>query len=464
MRRDLHFYDPLYEILFFGDISPVPVGLRQKFRMQAGAGQLQLKKYILPFITCPEVARLKWLNQAGFVNLVYPSGSHSRFAHALGTLHLGSIALNSVSIAINNEKKSLLDWLSSKGWVEEFIIALFLHDLGHYPYSHTLENNLGLKRILKDDFVAHEEVACQLIIGKGSVYDAYKKAYKGEEKRLVASVFKENKGFKKNIVCYLISGDKKYLNFRIGQSDGWLLDIMHDLVSGTFDLDRIDHYRRDSFFTGLGHSFKPYVLLYGLHYVCDNNHPTPMEQPTKEAESQISALLFIRDQLHKYCFGNLLNISYGAMLNHALTLLMNSGNVYAEEARIMLTMTDADLLSYLMSGSVPLCSQIVRDIRLARPYPCVATFPKKDNTSRDEIIKKVLALEPSVVLGFSKYYDRQEKPWLGKNNEVPDSGKGYAFAVNIKSEDAVKILRRAGVKGVADPTPDEVAVFNYLRR
>ena len=174
----LHYYDPLYEVLLFGDI-PKQESVRSMFR--AGAGQIELKKSILPFIRCPEVSRLNWLNQAGLLHLIFPSGTHSRFAHSLGSLHLGSIALNAVTVTVKDgsgsETNTLFSHLKDIGWLEEFIIALFLHDLGHYPFSHTLEKNLGLRNILNDDLVSHEDVACQLILGEGKVFESYKRTF-----------------------------------------------------------------------------------------------------------------------------------------------------------------------------------------------------------------------------------------------------------------------------------------------
>jgi len=457
-RADLHFYDPLYEILLFGDMPSMPGGLRSRIR--AGSDQIELKKHIMPFIRCPEVARLHWLNQAGFIHLVYPSGSHSRFAHALGTLHLGSIALHSISITHKNITRNLNGWLKISDWIEEFIIALFLHDLGHYPFSHTLENNYGLKKILGNEFVKHEEAACQLIKGEGIIYEAYKKRYKDEQEQLVSSIFKELSGYQKEIVCHLISGEKHSRS----ANHNWLLEMIHDLVSGTYDLDRIDHYRRDSFFTGLGHTFKPYVLLYGLHYKFNSASNRIEEYPDKDAESQISTLLFIRDQLHKYCFGNILNISFNAMLNNALSLhligLLKRGA--REKALSILTMTDGELLAYLLEDRRSY--EIIKDLRSARAYPCIATFPKEGNLDSSEILEKVFEQDNSIILGFSKYFDTPEKPWLGKTDKVPDTGKGYVFSKNQNSDKIIKKLAKIGINGLAFPTKDEINSFNYISK
>lgn len=465
-KKSVHFYDPLYEVLLFGDIYGSG-DICEMFR--AGAGNVALQKTILPLIDCPEVARLHWLNQAGFIPLVFPSGSHSRFSHALGTVHLGSIALNSVTLTIKTsnitETRTLLDVLKSNSWVEEFIVALFLHDLAHFPFSHTLENNVGLHSALKEDFVTHEEAACQLIKGDGAIFDVFKKRYENISQIMVSDILGGNSNYNKDIICFLISGNySKYLDDKsFSNQNRFILNVMHELVSGTYDLDRIDHYRRDSFFTGLGHTFKPYVLLHGLHYTCEQGDFEPKEKPSKEAIGQIQTLLFIRDQLHEYCFGNLRNISFGAMLNHAVTLHINSLSTEKkkEEALSVLAMTDGELLQYLQKSKNELCRGIINDIIIAKPYPCIATFPKQEDLYSKDIIEKIIGKNDKIILGFSKYYDKRDKPWL-KNKDVADAGKAYIFSNNKSIGNFKEVLRELKIDAISDPDKNELSAFRSL--
>lgn len=463
-QKSLHFYDPLYEVLLFGDIYGAR-GLRSIFR--SGSGQISLKKSILPLIRCPEVARLQWLNQAGFIPLIFPSGTHNRFAHALGTLHLGSIALNSVTINFKetNESKTLFQVLDVKKWVEEFVAALFLHDLGHYPFSHALENNFGLQSVLKKDFVSHEKVACQLIAGNGPIFDAYRKRYKRYSGDMVSDVLNTNPDYQAGIICFLISGDYEHIrNMSIDDQERSVLKIMHELVSGQYDLDRIDHYRRDSFFTGLGHTFKPSILLHGLSYTCKDGHVEVDEHPNKDAVGQISTLLFVRNQLHEYCFGELRNISFGAMLNSALVLHLDSiknDDRRKSEALAILAMTDGELLYHLFESKSRICKERVSDIMAGRPYPCVATFSKQPGVSSKEIVEKFRKIDPTTVLGFSKYFDKSYRPWLTEK-DVPDSGRGYVFSLEERYEDISKKLHKAAIKGISEPDEQAINTFGYL--
>src|ERR1043166_7691964 len=98
-------------------------------------------------IETPSFQRLRYVRQLGLAFLVYPGATHSRFEHALGTYHLARRAL------------SLLDERGSlRGIGRELCltirIAALLHDIGHYPFSHALEEIGALH---------HEEVARPLI-------------------------------------------------------------------------------------------------------------------------------------------------------------------------------------------------------------------------------------------------------------------------------------------------------------
>src|SRR5436190_3367755 len=88
---------------------------------------------ILQIISHPFYQRLRNINQMAFAHLVYPGAVHSRLHHSLGAYHLMCNALNELKgkgIEISNEEE-----LGAK-------VAILLHDIGHGPFSHTLEKEL----------------------------------------------------------------------------------------------------------------------------------------------------------------------------------------------------------------------------------------------------------------------------------------------------------------------------------
>ena len=154
---------------------------------------------IFDIIEHPYFQRLRRIKQLGLSHLVYPSAVHSRFSHALGAMFLMGEALQ---------------YLQQKGHEitpEEFEaarIAILLHDIGHGPFSHTLEYSIL-------DNLSHEKVSLIFM-------EVLNKEF-GGKLSLAISIFK----------------DEYHKHF------------IHQLVSSQLDVDRLDYLRRDSFFTGV---------------------------------------------------------------------------------------------------------------------------------------------------------------------------------------------------------------------
>ncbi len=154
---------------------------------------------ILDIIAHPYYQRLRRIYQMAFAHLVYPGAVHSRLHHSLGAYHLMCNALNelkSKGVEITTEEE-----LGAK-------IAILLHDVGHGPYSHTLEREL-----ISD--VHHEAIS--LLIMK-----VLNKEFKGK--------------LQTAIEIFTDKHPKKFL---------------HQLIAGQVDVDRMDYLIRDSFFTGV---------------------------------------------------------------------------------------------------------------------------------------------------------------------------------------------------------------------
>jgi HD superfamily phosphohydrolase len=154
---------------------------------------------ILAVIRNPFYQRLRRIQQMGFANLVYPGAVHTRLHHSLGAYHLMCNALATLKgkgIEISEEEE-----LGAK-------LAILLHDVGHGPFSHALENNLI-------ENLDHESVSLQIM-------QLLNEEMQGELSMAIA--------------IFTNMYPKKFL---------------HQLVSGQLDVDRMDYLNRDSFFTGV---------------------------------------------------------------------------------------------------------------------------------------------------------------------------------------------------------------------
>ncbi|HKK76529.1 MAG TPA: HD domain-containing protein [Saprospiraceae bacterium] len=153
---------------------------------------------VFELVEHPYFQRLRRIKQLSLTHYVYPGALHTRFHHALGALHLMTEAI---------------EVLRSKGTevteaeAEAVFIAILLHDIGHGPYSHTLENTLIN--------VSHEHISALFMEQLNEEFDG--------RLDLAIQIFKDD--YK-----------KKFL---------------HQLVSSQLDMDRLDYLNRDSFFTGV---------------------------------------------------------------------------------------------------------------------------------------------------------------------------------------------------------------------
>ncbi len=154
---------------------------------------------IYDLIQHPYFQRLRYIKQLGLSDLVYPGALHTRFHHALGAMHL-------MSRVIKNLQLKGID--ISKQEEEAALVAILLHDIGHGPLSHALEETL-----LQD--VKHESISYLFM-------------------RELNKEF--NGALDLAIQFFRNSYSRKFF---------------HQLISSQLDIDRLDYLKRDSFFTGV---------------------------------------------------------------------------------------------------------------------------------------------------------------------------------------------------------------------
>lgn len=156
-------------------------------------------------LATPVFLRLEGIQQLGFVSKVWPGARHTRFEHSLGVMHLMGDALARLT-----ERGAPIDDETAR----TAIAAALLHDIGHYPFSHAIEE-------LGPPVSSHEEVGRQLIL-EGSIADILREDWRVDPAR----------------VGRLIEPDGAPL------SSGDLL--VRGLLSGPLDVDKLDYLPRDA--------------------------------------------------------------------------------------------------------------------------------------------------------------------------------------------------------------------------
>jgi len=143
--------------------------------------------------------RLRRINQLGISQLVYPGAIHTRFHHALGALHLTTKAMDTL------EQKGVEITLEERMGT---CAAILLHDIGHGPFSHVLEDTLL-------PGIHHETLSLELMHLLNEEFDG--------KLNLAIEIF--NNTYSKSF--------------------------LHQLISSQLDMDRLDYLTRDSFYTGV---------------------------------------------------------------------------------------------------------------------------------------------------------------------------------------------------------------------
>ncbi|MBC7523366.1 MAG: HD domain-containing protein [Flavobacterium sp.] len=154
---------------------------------------------IYDLIQHPYFQRLRRISQMGLSSLVYPGANHTRFHHAIGCMHLMQKAVQTLrfkGVLISNEEEDAL------------YIAILLHDIGHGPFSHALENSIVNE-------VHHEEISLLFMSALNEAFDG--------KLSLAILIFKGNYHRK----------------------------FMLQLISSQLDMDRMDYLKRDSFYSGV---------------------------------------------------------------------------------------------------------------------------------------------------------------------------------------------------------------------
>ena len=147
----------------------------------------------------PYVQRLNRIRQLGLSFFVYPGAMHTRFLHSLGTMHLMQEALQGLrqkGIAISHDEATAAE------------AAILLHDIGHGPFSHVLENTLV-------HGISHEEISLMMMEKINTEFN--------DQLTNAIALFK----------------------------DEYPRHFLHQMISSQLDMDRLDYLCRDSFFCGV---------------------------------------------------------------------------------------------------------------------------------------------------------------------------------------------------------------------
>ncbi len=393
--------DPLYEMGIFRTESG------RDIYSEVFGGEEEFGRLYERLINSFEINRLNFLKQAGLLYLIFPSATHTRFAHALGCFILGTYAMENIWVKEDKTLIRLEQYLMKRQLREEFLIALLIHDIGHLPFSHYLEDNV----IVKSVYGNHEKIGFDLLNKNSTLYKLLlKKADENNSETIV------------QIIDSLQSVDIKKILLLLEETNP---DPPSQLVCGYLDLDRLDHYFRDSFFMGL--KLASLNIKGFLNAIVIENEPDePRFVIRSDGIPHILHLLFGREMLWQRAFDNDVNRAYQSMCLRALDNFLREDT--EKKLHELPFMTEDMLISELFSCESS--KKIMNLIFSRRPYKLmfkeqVNMTEKQIRSAFNEWLKKEADDPDDFLLFIPRNFNNPPNEWLLSNIPILEGKSLY---------------------------------------
>lgn len=210
--------------------------IAELFDLQAGGPLVRIPHQLdVPFtprvrslVDTAEFQRLRQITQLGLAARIYPGATHTRFEHALGVFH------NALQYLWQLGKDKRFADAVSPHQAEVLMIAALLHDLGHWPFCHPIED-MGLA-----DLPPHEQFAAQFLSADRELGQVLRAEWNIEPDEV--------------------------LDILVARTDSPTLRLMRSILSGPIDIDKMDYLERDSLHAGVpyGRNFDRSRLIQSL--------------------------------------------------------------------------------------------------------------------------------------------------------------------------------------------------------
>lgn len=242
---------------------------------------IQMTKALKLLLIEKDVQKLARIKQNGPTYHIYPGAVHTRLNHSIGVYHLGREILISIATRCDELPFTRIGMMS-------FLVACLLHDIGHFPYAHSLKE-LAIRE--------HEEIAASMISAEGELREAIIRT--GANPDIVASIIDKD----------MLTSDDETLLYR-------------GILSGTLDPDKLDYLSRDGFFAGIpyGKQDTDYIissLALSGNTIC----------LYEEALSSVEQVLFSKYMMYKTLYWHKGVRSATSMIKKALIIAIEDGTI-----------------------------------------------------------------------------------------------------------------------------------------
>lgn len=285
--------------------------------------RIPMSEPALALIGTQPFLRLDRIQQLGFVSRVWPGAKHTRYEHSLGVMHLTRHAVAHLQETTREPRFTSVD-------ARTIIAAALLHDVGHYPFSHAIEE-------LGSPVLSHEAVGRQII--------------EGDE---IADILERDWNVDPAQVASLVNGDEESLT---GGNH-----ILKGLLSGTLDMDKLDYLPRDARSCNVPYGGVDTARLISALTIVDVDVPETAPEAhiaiTNKGISPLHSLINARQEMFDNVYWHHTNRACMIMLLRAAQEALTTGAITAGS---LTNHDDATLLATMRSETMPASTRRLAD-------------------------------------------------------------------------------------------------------
>lgn len=283
--------------------------------------------------------RLQKIKQLGFVYRIWPGATHTRYEHSLGCYYLAVRALR--SLLQRGDDGGLFKVSVSS--VQTLVVASLLHDIGHYPFSHTIEE-LGYP------VITHEKMGRSII-----------------ENSEIAAILEREYHLSPERVADFIDPPKSR---KLPGDD----ELLRSLLSGALDVDKLDYLPRDARACNVPYGGVDVARLQSSLRIHDNVNGQRRIVVTHKGISPLHSLLHARQEMFDNIYWHHTSRAFQVMLMRAVHEALLCDALRIEQ---LAGLDDSSLLYVLAEGHMPAsCRKLIDDLEMRRPYKGVVEISR----------------------------------------------------------------------------------------
>ncbi len=328
-----------------------------------------------------DVQKLARIKQNGPSYHIYPGAVHTRLDHSIGVYHL------SRQIMLSLTRKADTLPFTEKG-IMSFLTACLLHDIGHFPYAHSLKE-LAIRE--------HEEIAADMIMNRPQLNEAVKAV--GADAAMTAAIIDKDQ----------LTGDEETLLYR-------------NILSGTLDPDKLDYLSRDGYFSGL-----PYGKQDTDFIISSLSLSSGRLCLERAAVSSVEQILFSKYMMYRSLYWHKGVRAATCMIKKALTKALLEGSIRYDDL-YYLDDNEFNTLCHSHAGETPslvLVDRVEHNDLLERKAEKEYTKGGKIETAA-AVLEKKEELEKSIYLRLRESY-----PFLEEWEVIIDIPEPISFESHI---------------------------------